>query len=139
VGDYAIDAATAADVPALVALDSFAAPDNERAADIARWVAAGECICARRDRHPVGYCVLTRHFFGQPLLELVMVAPSHRRQGVATALIRHAIARARPVLWTSTNQSNSPMQALLERLGFRRSGLIEGLDADDPELIYRIV
>jgi ribosomal protein S18 acetylase RimI-like enzyme len=80
-----------------------------------------------------------RHFFGQPMLELVMVGNVYRRQGIGEALVRHAISTAPgPTLWTSTNKSNVVMQALLERLGFDRSGIVEGLDEGDPELIYRI-
>ncbi len=95
-------------------------------------------MCAQLDGRLVGYAVTHRHFFGQPMLELVMVAPDFRRQGIGAQLIGAAISAADPVLWTSTNQSNRPMQALLERLGFVRSGIIEGLDPGDPELVYRI-
>lgn len=73
------------------------------------------------------------------MLELVMVDPRYRRTGIGQALIRYAMAICRtPQLWTSTNQSNTVMQALLARMGFVPSGTIEGLDADDPELMYRI-
>jgi len=41
-----------------------------------------------------------------------------------------------PKLFTSTNQSNVPMQGLLATLEFARSGLIENLDDGDPELVY---
>jgi GNAT superfamily N-acetyltransferase len=129
--------ARAGDAPFLVALDSFASPDNGRAADIARWIAAGQCFCATDEGRPVGYGVLTNHFFGQPMLELVVVAQAERRKGIGAALIRHAMTVSRPVLWSSTNKSNLGMQALLECLGFRRSGIVEGLDEGDPELIYR--
>jgi hypothetical protein len=39
-------------------------------------------------------------------------------------------------LFTSTNASNERMQRLCERLGYVRSGPIEHLDEDDPELVY---
>jgi hypothetical protein len=39
-------------------------------------------------------------------------------------------------LFTSTNQSNTVMQTLCEKLGYVRSGWIENLDDDDPEIIY---
>lgn len=135
--DPIIRPAAADDIVALVALDSFAAPGNDRAADIARWVRLGQCTCAEAGGVPAGYAVTHRNFFGQPMLELVMVAPSWRGQGIGTALIRHAVANAGPVLWTSTNQSNTSMQTRLGKLGFTRSGAIEGLDDGDPELIYR--
>ncbi len=138
-GSLVIRPAGTDDIAALVALDSFANAGNDRADEIVNWVAAGRCTCATIDGNPAGYAVVHRHFFGHPMLEVVMVSTEHRRQGVGEALIRHAIETAPgPVLWTSTNQSNAPMQALLARLGFQRSGFIEGLDDGDPELIYRI-
>jgi hypothetical protein len=39
-------------------------------------------------------------------------------------------------LFTSTNVYNERMQRLCERLGYVRSGIIENLDEDDPELFY---
>ena len=39
-------------------------------------------------------------------------------------------------VFTSTNQSNLPMQRLCDRLGFIKSGYVENLDEGDPELIY---
>jgi hypothetical protein len=39
-------------------------------------------------------------------------------------------------LFTSTNLSHERMQRLCERLGSVRSGIIEHLDEDDPELVY---
>lgn len=39
-------------------------------------------------------------------------------------------------LFTSTNQSNVPMQNLLIQLGFVESGYIENLDEGDAELIF---
>ena len=134
-----VRAAGVDDIAALVALDTFAAPDNERAAEIVRWVNAGQCDCAALNGNLAGYAIVHLHFFCQPMLELVMVGNAYRRQGIGEALVRHAIAAATgPVLWTSTNRSNTAMQALLEKLGFNRSGIVEGLDDGDPELIYRI-
>ena len=68
-----------------------------------------------------------------------MIAADQRHRGIGGALLDHAVARyARPTLWTSTNQSNAPMQALLLARGFQPSGQIEGLDEGDPELFFRI-
>ena len=51
--------------------------------------------------------------------------------------IRHLINECRtPKLFTSTNQSNIPMQRLLATLEFARSGFIENLDEGDPEVVY---
>jgi hypothetical protein len=42
-----------------------------------------------------------------------------------------------PLLWTSTNESNAPMRALLAAHGYIPSGAVEGLDEGDPELFFR--
>ena len=39
-------------------------------------------------------------------------------------------------LFTSTNASNVSMQRLCESLGYVRSGVINNLDEDDPEIVY---
>ena len=134
-----IDLAIPADIDALFALDlAAAAGDVERRAAIAEWVVAGEVHIARRNGRAVGYVALTRSFFRSPFIELLMVAPSERRAGIGSALVEHCI-RLTPAgskLWTSTNQSNTPMQALLPHLGFEKCGMFEHLDPGDPELIY---
>jgi len=38
-------------------------------------------------------------------------------------------------LFSSTNQSNRAMQALLAKIGFERSGIIHNLDPNDPEIV----
>ena len=43
-----------------------------------------------------------------------------------------------PKLFTSTNQSNQPMQQLLGALGYIPSGIIHNLDSGDPELVYML-
>ena len=68
---------------------------------------------------------------------MLYVHPSHRRKGVGTQLIRHLEALCTTEkLFTSTNRSNAPMQALLPKLGYAPSGFVENLDEGDPELIY---
>ncbi len=39
-------------------------------------------------------------------------------------------------LFTSTNQSNEPMQQLLVKLGYFEFGIIYDLKPDDAELVY---
>ena len=41
-----------------------------------------------------------------------------------------------PKLFSSTNRSNRPMQALFAKVCFEPSGIIHNLDPDDPELVY---
>ena len=134
-----IRAAVADDIPALVALDSIASHDARRREAIADWVARSEChVAIGDDGSPAGYVALTRSFFRSPFIEMLQVKSSERRRGFGQALIEFCIAEV-PVdakLWTSTNQSNMPTQALLPQLGFIRCGMFEHLDPGDPELIY---
>jgi GNAT superfamily N-acetyltransferase len=92
---------------------------------------------AHRGARLVGFAVLVGHFFGRPFVELLIVADDARRSGVGTALlaaIEDAVTGDR--LFTSTNESNAPMRALLAKLGWLGSGRIENLDDGDPELVF---
>ena len=83
-----------------------------------------------------GFCV-AGNFFGYDFLELLVVAPEHRRRGVATQLVRAWEGTAgTEKLFTSTNRSNEPMQALCRSLGYQPSGHIEHLDEGDAELFF---
>lgn len=130
--------ATTADIDALIATDHVAAHSADRRVAIAEWVALGQCHLAERDGAVAGYAALTRSFFRSPFIEMLMVAPASRRQGIGRALIEQCIAitPADEKLWTSTNESNTPMRALLPQLGFVQTGLFEHLDEGDPELIF---
>jgi GNAT superfamily N-acetyltransferase len=126
------------DLAALIDLDPIAQRGPERRAAIAEWISAGQCHVARVDGRPAGYAALTTSFFRSPFIEMLMVAEHFRRRGIGRALIAHCIGLVPPgeKLWTSTNQSNTPMRQLLPQLGFTNAGQFEGLDEGDPELIY---
>jgi ribosomal protein S18 acetylase RimI-like enzyme len=92
---------------------------------------------ARVGKTVAGFAVFAPSFFGRWFIELLVVHPDHRRQGVATALIRRCEAECpAKEIFTSTNESNTPMQRLLDGLGYERSGYVENLDPGDPEIIY---
>lgn len=133
-----IAVATPADVDALIGTDHIATTSADRREAIAEWTATGQCHLARRDGEVVGYLAFTRSFFRSPFIEMLMVAAPARRTGVGRALIEHCIAVTPPgqKLWTSTNESNTPMRALLPQLGFVQTGMFEHLDPGDPELIF---
>ena len=126
------------DADRVIATDPHAASGGERAEEIRTWVAEGCCLLAEEDGAIAGFTALTRGFFHAPFVELLFVAASARRRGVGLALLRECMARTASgeKLWTSTNESNTPMQRLLARAGFIRSGIVENLDEGDPELIY---
>lgn len=49
----------------------------------------------------------------------LFVHPRRRREGVATALLNHVLARMRPPVTLNVASGNSPANALYEGLGFR--------------------
>jgi RimJ/RimL family protein N-acetyltransferase len=52
-------------------------------------------------------------------------------------LLRYLVSICQtPKLFSSTNQSNRPMQALFAKVGFEQSGRIDNLDPNDPEIVY---
>lgn len=107
-----------------------------RADEVRHAIHQGLCLVAEKDSEIVGFC-LDGRVFGFAFLELLVVAPSHRRRGVGTLLLEAWEESAETTkLFTSTNESNTPMQRLCERLGYVRSGLIENLDEGDPEVVY---
>lgn len=129
--------AVPADVQAMLACDVYAQSDAGRRGFIAVAVEKRQCLVATEDGHVIGYVVLTHDFFENGFVSLVVVSPTHQRKGVGLRLLAAAEAACKtPKLFTSTNSSNLASQKLISKAGFVRSGLIENLDAHDPELIY---
>ncbi|MGB2854440.1 MAG: GNAT family N-acetyltransferase, partial [Dehalococcoidia bacterium] len=121
----------------ICALDRMVLGNSGRRDFLDNTIKSGQCLVARMEDAPVGFAVLNQSFYGHGFIALLIVHPEHRRRGVATALIRH-IESVCPTekLFTSTNESNEPMQRLCETLGFVRSGYIENLDAGNPEIVF---
>lgn len=125
------------DRDALLALDHLASSDPDRVAFIDQALASLTCLVAMSSTQILGYGVLEYSFFSQGFISMVYVAGSARRQGVGSALLEALAERCRtPKLFTSTNESNGPMRALLLRAGFVESGVIHHLDPGDPECVY---
>ncbi|GAA2104488.1 hypothetical protein GCM10009841_22560 [Microlunatus panaciterrae] len=120
------------------AIDQIASRgDLGRQSELRTALREGRLRVAWRDSTPVGYYVLAPWWFGASFLQLLYVDARHRRSGIGHELIDDARRRVSGRLFTSTNQSNAPMQALLESVGWLSCGRLEGLDEDDPELFYR--
>jgi len=126
------------DLPMLLAVDHLATkPGTGRQAFISRAVAENSCWIVSLDDTVVGYGVLGYTFYTYGFISMVYVEAGFRRRGAATALLQ-GLERAcqTPKLFTSTNMSNLPMQALLARQGYALSGVIHNLDEADLELVY---
>jgi GNAT superfamily N-acetyltransferase len=128
--------AGAAEVEPVAALDRQAVTGRDRVADLGVAQVAGRLLVAELHGEIVGYATHGR-FFEYDFLELLVVRPSDRRTGVATALVAAIESKSRTgKLFTSTNQSNTAMQRLCVQLGFEPSGVVENLDEGDSELFF---
>ena len=129
--------ATVSDVAAMYAVDPVAAREELRRQHIREWVNARQAIVALIDEVVVGYAVLEYTFFSSGFISMLMVDRACRRQGIATAIVKHLEeACATNKLFTSTNESNKPMQSLMHSMLYEPSGTVYNLDEGDPELFY---
>lgn len=125
------------DLARAVAIDAALGTAPPRADYITQVGEAGGLFLAIHQGEVAGFfCLDDRYFFHLPFVSLLIVDVPFRRLGIGSALLRHAEGCA-PVVWTSTNRSNAPMQGLLQRIGWRASGQVDGLDPGDPELFFR--
>lgn len=129
--------AVSSDAESVISLDSLSETDPRRIPFIMRSISSGQCHIIEQLGQIVGYGVLEYSFYDCGFIAMVYIHPDFRRKGFGSELIKYFEALCRTEkLFTSTNQSNLPMQALLARLEYKRSGVIENLDESDPELVY---
>lgn len=122
---------------ALPEIDPNVRKDLVRREAIDSAIASRHCWIADYAGQPAGYGLASRNFFSRDFIDLIYVAEFARRSGVGDAILA-AIesACAATSIFTSTNESNEPMRALLQSRDYRQSGRIENLDPGDPELVY---
>ncbi len=135
--EFTIRRATTADLPGLAVADPKLETDPLRGRAVTRLLDLGLSWVAEADGRIAGYVIASNEFFSRPFIDLVVVADDRRRQGIGTALMAACeAAHDDDRLFTSTNESNAPMRALLARAGYQVSGVIENLDPGDPELVF---
>jgi GNAT superfamily N-acetyltransferase len=132
--------ASSEDLPAILALDPRSValqPESGRREFIHRAVAEKTCRVAVINSVVTEYGVLEYTFYECGFIAMLYVHQDYRRRGVGQALLEHFEMMCQtPKLFTSTNLSNLPMQALLAKRGYTLSGVIHNLDEGDPELVY---
>ena len=132
-----IRSAVTNDIEAVCSLDLIARQADERREFIRRAINAGTCHAAVSEQGVIGYGVLNYSFYHQGWIEMLYVAAGQRRRGAGAALLEHMERQCQtPKLFTSTNLSNLPMQALLANHGYVLSGVIHNLDEGDSEIVY---
>lgn len=128
--------ATKADLEGIFQVGPTAKREKQRKEIIRRAVENGACYIDAGEKVKV-HAILEYTFFEMGFISLLVIAPDGRRTGLGSGLMRYLVSICRTgKLFTSTNQSNRPMQALLSKLGYERTGIIHRLDEGDPELIF---
>jgi GNAT superfamily N-acetyltransferase len=128
-------AARAEDVSAIVALDPGRLGSPE---EIQALVHGQASLVAVEHGEIAGFLALKPgHFYGRDFIDLLFIAPRWRRHGAGRALMRAALQNASTSrVCVSTNESNTPMRELLRTAGWTPSGVLTGLDEDDPEHVF---
>ena len=93
------------------------------AGDVAAWLGGGfEVYKATLEGRLVG-CVRCAFPTGACVVDMLAVAPDHRRRGFGQYLAEHAISRARRAgaarIWTQVGPGDASARSLLAKLGFR--------------------
>lgn len=117
--------------------------DADRSAYLAECLRSEHCLVACNpgatdEDGLLGLTVLRHgHFFARDFIDYLWVRAERRREGIGATLLRASVGAAKSTrVFTSTNESNRPMQELLAAQGWALSGRLEGLDEGDPELVY---
>ncbi len=125
------------DLDLLAQVDPSLAQTPVHRRHIGELLGAGFSWAAMNGGEILGFAIVTRHFFGFPFVDLLVVAEAARRHGVGLALMAQCEAdHDADRIFTSTNESNAPMRRLLAKADWSVSGVIENLDPGDPELVF---
>ena len=129
--------AVPADEEQIASFDGIVQTVPARLEYLRRVIERGICYVAVEEGVAAGYVIFNYSFFEQGFVELLYVSASARRRGIGAALMQYVERLCTtPKLFTSTNLSNHPMQALLAKRGYKLSGVVHDLDEGDPELVY---
>ena len=134
---FSIRLAGSSDLENLINLDPRSSTDAKRIPLITQAVRSGTCHLVEYTGQLIGYGVFEYSFYQNGFVAMLYFHPDFRRKHLGTRLMTYfEDICTTDKLFTSTNQSNIPMQRLLASMGYQPSGVIENLDDNDPELIY---
>ena len=126
-----------ADLGRMSVVDPLTAANDQRRNHLGGLLELGLSWGALSDGQLVGFAVVSRNFYSFPFVDLLVVAEAARRLGADSALMAHCEAVHRSDrIFTSTNESNEAMRALLSKAGWLPAGVVHYLDPGDPELIF---
>ena len=135
--EHLIRQAVANDISTLSDLDQIARGSSDRRDFIRNAVKKSRAWVVEISDGIIGYGVISHGFFGRSFIDLIYIAEPLRSSGYGSKLVAFLEGQSQSSnLFTSTNESNSHMQHVLEKLGYERSGVIHNLDPDDPEIVY---
>lgn len=124
--------ATADDITQIAKIDHL-----HRIEKISTAINQGECYIAKESSSIIGFAIMSYHFFDFGFVDLLIVAEEHRQRGIGVALLDYLSRQCKTEkLFTSTNESNTPMRKLLVKAGFIPCRQIDALDDGDPELFF---
>jgi N-acetylglutamate synthase-like GNAT family acetyltransferase len=104
---------------------------------VERAIRRGGSYVLEQEGKVIAVAVLEYTFFEHGFVSWLYVTPVARRTGAGEILLRYVVSiRQTPKLFSSTNQSNRPMQTLFAKVGFEQTGVIHNLDPNDPEIVY---
>jgi len=127
-----ITQATAADIMQIAKTDHL-----HRTEKISAAINQGECYVVKESNTIIGFAIMSYRFFDFGFVDLLIVEEEHRRHGIGVALLDYLFRQCKTEkLFTSTNESNTPMRKLLAKAGFIPCGQIDALDDGDPELFF---
>lgn len=129
--------ATENDIDEIIAIDRIATTEETRHQHIRAWVRRGCATIVLIDERIVGYAVLEYTFFSHGFISMLIVQEAYRRKGIASELVKRLEETCNTAkIFTSTNESNIPMQAFMASMSYEPSGIVYNLDEGDPELFY---
>lgn len=135
--DLVVRYAEIKDYDSIIKIDHIAVKEESRKNLIKDALLKDEVSVVLCGSSITGYSITLPNFFGFPFIEMLYIDEKYRGKGLGNFLLQAITKNVQyEKIFTSTNQSNAQMKKLLLKQNWIRSGIIENLDNNDPELVY---